>query len=315
MTTTALGARPVRPAHPTALSSDRVPASSLAASPVAPEVAAKVANTAPPAPGAPGGSTVPSLSPADAAARERTEVLLGAVSDDVPLTLADTDTVVLLNLGLADGIASRYLGRGLERDDLVQVARLGLVKAVRRYRPALGQSFAGFAAPTISGEIKRHFRDTGWMVRPPRRLQELGARLRDAEKELEQQLHRRPTPAEIATLLGVDETQVRAAREASSSFHAVSLDVPMTTEHRPDLAVDDADDPFAALDDAQWLGKALHDLTERERTVLRLRFVESLTQSEIAEHIGVSQMQVSRILRATLGRLRSRLESSMGDAA
>jgi RNA polymerase sigma-B factor len=247
-------------------------------------------------------------------ARDRTDRILSEVTDAHPLDGADADAVVLLNLGLADGIACRYLGRGIERDDLVQVARLGLVKAVHRYRPALGQSFAGFAAPTISGEIKRHFRDTGWMVRPPRRLQELGARLRDAEKDLEQQLHRKPTPLEIAGVLGVDETQVRAAREASSSFHAVSLDVPVTTEHRPDLAVDASDDPFTAFDDAQWLDAALADLSDRERIVLRLRFVESLTQSEIALQIGVSQMQVSRILRATLTRLRARLAASV-DAA
>jgi RNA polymerase sigma-B factor len=237
------------------------------------------------------------------------------VTDQHPLGGSDTDAVVLLNLGLADGIASRYLGRGIERDDLIQVARLGLVKAVRRYRPALGQSFAGYAAPTISGEIKRHFRDTGWMVRPPRRLQELGARLRDAEKELEQLLHRSPTPAELATLLGVDEAQVRAAREASSSFHAVSLDAPTATEHHPELAIDDDDDPFGAFDDAEWLSEALAELTPRERTVLRLRFVDLLTQSEIAQEIKVSQMQVSRILRSTLSRLRTRLEASVGDAA
>jgi RNA polymerase sigma-B factor len=237
------------------------------------------------------------------------------VTDQHPLLGGDTHAVVLLNLGLADGIASRYLGRGIERDDLIQVARLGLVKAVQRYRPALGQSFAGYAAPTISGEIKRHFRDTGWMVRPPRRLQELGARLRDAEKELEQRLHRNPTAGELATFLGVEEAQVRAAREASSSFHAVSLDAPTATEHPPELAVDSDDDPFGAFDDAEWLSSALEELTDRERTVLRLRFVDLMTQSEIAEEINVSQMQVSRILRATLARLRARLEASVADAA
>ncbi len=136
------------------------------------------------------------------------------------------EAVVLLNLGLADGIASRYLGRGIDRDDLVQVARLGLVKAVRRFRPGLGQSFAGFAAPTISGEIKRHFRDAGWMVRPPRRLQELGVRIREAEKELEQNLHRRPHHRGGGRRLGIDAAQVTAAREAASSFHALSLDLP-----------------------------------------------------------------------------------------
>ena len=283
MTVTALGSRFVRVDHPRH-------------SPAPAAVPSPLPTTAP--------------RPSDLA-RDRTDQLLGDGTDEHPLGGPDIDAVVLLNLGLADGIASRYLGRGLERDDLIQVARLGLVKAVRRYRPALGQSFAGFAAPTISGEIKRHFRDTGWMVRPPRRLQELGARLREAEKDLEQQLHRKPTALEIALALGVEESQVRAAREASSSFHAVSLDAPVTTEHRPDLAVDDTDDAFAAFDDAQWLDAALADLSDRERVVLRLRFVESLTQSEIAQQIGVSQMQVSRILRATLTRLRSRLLSSV----
>ena len=144
----------------------------------------------------------------------------------MPVDRDTADALVLLNLGLADGIAARYLGRGIDRDDLVQVARLGLVKAVRRFRPGVGQSFVGFAAPTISGEIKRHFRDTGWMVRPPRRLQELGARIRDVEKDLEQDLHRRPRPDELAAALEVDESQVRAARQAASSFHALSLDLP-----------------------------------------------------------------------------------------
>ena len=294
MTVTVLGSRSARAASALRpADTDR-----LTSTPVQPAVPA--VPLVPPVPPRPGD-----------VARDRTAALLGDVSDAHPLEGAEAHAVVLLNLGLADGIASRYLGRGIERDDLVQVARLGLIKAVRRYRPALGQSFAGFAAPTISGEIKRHFRDTGWMVRPPRRLQELGARLRDAEKDLEQQLHRKPTPLEIARALGVEEVQVRAAREASSSFHAVSLDAPVTTEHRPDLAVDASEDPFAALDEAEWLGAALADLSDRERVVLRLRFVESLTQSEIAQEIGVSQMQVSRILRATLTRLRSRLVASV----
>ena len=135
----------------------------------------------------------------DGRPRDRTEWLLRDVEEGVPVDRDTADALVLLNLGLADGIASRYLGRGIDRDDLVQVARLGLVKAVRRFRPGVGQSFVGFAAPTISGEIKRHFRDTGWMVRPPRRLQELGARIRDVEKDLEQDLHRRPRPDELAS--------------------------------------------------------------------------------------------------------------------
>ncbi len=252
----------------------------------------------------------------DGRPRDRTEWLLRDAEEGVPVDRDTADALVMLNLGLADGIASRYLGRGIDRDDLVQVARLGLVKAVRRFRPGVGQSFVGFAAPTISGEIKRHFRDTGWMVRPPRRLQELGARLRDAEKDLEQDLHRRPTPDELATALEVDESQVRAAREAASSFHALSLDLPASPgQTPPEVSLEEADDPFAAVDDSAWLRDALDDLTDRERVVLRLRFVELLTQSEIAERIGVSQMQVSRILRATLTRLRLRLRASLDSAA
>ena len=247
---------------------------------------------------------------------DRTEWLLKDAQEGRPVDGATAEALVLLNLGLADGIAGRYLGRGIDRDDLVQVARLGLVKAVRRFRPGLGQSFAGFAAPTISGEIKRHFRDTGWMVRPPRRLQELGVRMRDAEKDLEQNLHRRPRSDELAAVLDVGEGQVRAAREAASSFHALSLDVPAGPgQASTEMTLEEAEDPFAAIDDSAWLRDALAELTDRERLVLRLRFVELLTQSDIAEQIGVSQMQVSRILRATLSRLRARLEAALDSAA
>lgn len=260
-----------------------------------------------------------SASPASAGEtpRDRTDRLLAQLTADTPLREDIAQAVVLLNLGLADGIASRYLGRGIDREDLIQVARLGLVKAVRRFRPGLGQSFAGFAAPTISGEIKRHFRDTGWMVRPPRRLQELNARLREVEKELEQAMHRRPSTDELAAALGVDPGQVRAAREAASSFHALSLDVPSAPaqQGQVDGALSDPDDPFTSIDDAAWLTSALADLSDRERLVLRLRFVEMLTQSQIARQIGVSQMQVSRILRATLTRLRATLQSSIISAA
>jgi len=247
---------------------------------------------------------------------DRTEWLLKDAQEGRPVDGATAEALILLNLGLADGIAGRYLGRGIDRDDLVQVARLGLVKAVRRFRPGLGQSFAGFAAPTISGEIKRHFRDTGWMVRPPRRLQELGVRMRDAEKDLEQNLHRRPRSHELAAVLDVGEEQVRAAREAASSFHALSLDVPAGPGQAPtEMTLEEAEDPFAAIDDAAWLRDALAELTDRERLVLRLRFVDLMTQSDIAEQIGVSQMQVSRILRATLSRLRARLEAALDSAA
>ncbi|MDQ2783160.1 sigma-70 family RNA polymerase sigma factor [Lapillicoccus sp.] len=258
--------------------------------------------------------------------RERTDFLLADLASLTSATAGDLarrseveETIVLLNLALADSIASRYIGRGIDRDDLVQVARMGLVKAVQRYRCGLGDSFAGFAAPTISGEIKRHFRDAGWMVRPPRRLQELSAQTREAEASLEQRLHRPPTVEEVASTLGVAPTQVAEAHAAASSFHALSLDAPPVGGDNDttgpggvhETLSERGDDPYAAVEDGDWLARGIAQLTERERLVLRLRFVETLTQSEIAERIGVSQMQVSRILRATLRRARLVLESSM----
>ncbi len=258
--------------------------------------------------------------------RERTDLLLADLASLTSTSAGDLarrseveESIVLLNLALADSIASRYAGRGIDRDDLVQVARMGLVKAVKRYRCGLGDSFVGFAAPTISGEIKRHFRDAGWMVRPPRRLQELSAATREAEASLEQRLHRPPTVDEVAATLGVAVTQVSEAHAAASSFHALSLDAPPVGGSNDTCGPGDVhetlserdDDPYAAVEDGDWLARGIAQLTERERLVLRLRFVETLTQSEIAERIGVSQMQVSRILRATLRRARLVLENSM----
>lgn len=246
-----------------------------------------------------------------AEARHHTEDLLAQLSTtSSPAARRDLEqAVVLLNLGLADAIAARYTGRGIERDDLVQVGRLGLVKAVRRYDCRHGISFAGFAVPTIAGEIKRHFRDFGWTIRPPRRLQELHLRLRDVELELEQELHRPPTVSEVAHRLEVDPAEVRQAKEAASSFHALSLDQPgshpASSSFEEVLASDV--DSFAGVEEADWLEWAVAQLTERERLVLQLRFEQGLTQSEIARQLQVSQMQVSRILRNVLRRLRSLL--------
>lgn len=247
----------------------------------------------------------------DAVGRQ-TERLLRSASAEHPASSAVLEQVVLLNLSLADGIASRYVGRGIERDDLVQVARLALVKAVRRYRPDLGVSFTAYAAPTITGEIKRHFRDSGWIVRPPRRLQELCAELNAAQTGLEQGLHRSPSTAELACAMGVDEAQVARAREAASGFRAVSLDALVAADSSPGMQT--ADNPCSEYDNAQWLAWGVEDLDARDRVILRLRFSELLTQAEIAQHLGISQMQVSRLLRAILDRLRTRLESSLAAA-
>ena len=134
--------------------------------------------------------------------------------------------VLLLNLRLADGIAAGYAGRGIERDDLVQVARLGLLKAIVGYRPGDGPGFTAYARPTIAGEIKRYFRDQGWMVRPPRRLQEIHSQLRLVEPDLEQQLHRAPSGPEVAQALGVDQAELSEALIASGGYTALSLSAP-----------------------------------------------------------------------------------------
>ena len=217
------------------------------------------------------------------------------------------DDICRLALPIADGIALRYRGRGIELDDLEQVARTALVKAVLRYRPGAGCGFAAFASPTISGEVKRWFRDHGWSVRPPRRLQELRALVAAEEEKLRHQLGKEPTCADIADALMVSESEVEQAKISSAGYHAVSLDVPTPAGTSVGEHLLATSSPFATIDSLDALHRACADLTDRQRRVLRLRFVEDLTQSEIGERIGVSQMQVSRILASTLGLLRAQL--------
>lgn len=217
------------------------------------------------------------------------------------------ELIVLRTLPLADGLAMRYSGRGIETDDLLQVARTALVKAVNRYRPGGGPGFTAFAHPTISGELKRWFRDHGWAVRPPRRIQELRAGLVGEEERLRHELRRDPLDREVAEVLGVPVAEVVEARGCSAGYHAVSLDAPTATgtslaDH---LLVTSSHSTGIEVRDA--LRQGIASLTDRQRLVVRLRFVDELTQEEIGERIGVSQMQVSRILRAILERLRVEL--------
>lgn len=214
---------------------------------------------------------------------------------------------VILCLDLADGLAHRYRGRGVELNDLQQVARTALVKAALGYRPGLGQGFAPYASVTISGELKRHFRDQGWSVRPPRRLQELRAHLSVREEELQHELHRSPTVPELADAMEVECDEVREAVVCSSAYRAVSLSAPNAFgtplgDHLPC-----PDDDFAALETSAALGCLIAELNERDRQILSLRFVDELTQSEIGCRIGLSQMQVSRLLSSILERLRAGL--------
>ena len=224
---------------------------------------------------------------------------------------AARDAIVARFLPLARQLARRYAGAGEPLDDLIQVASLGLVKAVDRFDPERAVAFSSFAVPTILGELKRHFRDKGWSVRVPRDLQELALRLERVAEELSRELARAPTPAELAARLGVSEEDVLEAREAAHAYRAVSLDRPRTEDEDAGPNVADAmggEDPgFGRAEDAATVDQLLRVLAPREREVLRLRFVEDLTQQEIGERIGVSQMHVSRLIRQAIARL--------GDAA
>jgi RNA polymerase sigma-B factor len=217
------------------------------------------------------------------------------------------EEVVQRFLPLARQLARRYAGAGEPLEDLVQVASLGLVKAVDRFDPSRAVAFSSFAVPTILGELKRHFRDKGWSVRVPRDLQELALRLDRTSEELSRELGRAPTPAEVAQRLGVTEEDVLEAREAAHAYRAVSLDRPRTEDDESGPAVADSmggEDPgFRRAEDAATVDQLLRVLAPREREVLRLRFVEDLTQQEIGDRIGVSQMHVSRLIRQAIARL------------
>jgi RNA polymerase sigma-B factor len=217
---------------------------------------------------------------------------------------------VLLNLVLADRIAARYAGRGVEWDDLVQVARVGLLKAVVGYRTGKGAGFAAYASPTIAGEIKRYFRDYAWMVRPPRRLQEMHNQLHLVEPDLAQQLHRSPSAGELARAIGVEPGELSDVLMAAGSYTPLSLDAPTHADSGVSLGdtLPGDSDPYDVVERAEWLHPALARLTDRERRVIRLRFVDGLTQVQIGRQLGVSQMQVSRLLASILGRLRDDLE-------
>jgi RNA polymerase sigma-B factor len=264
--------------------------------------------------GEPSVTSLPTTHYPDAHERElRTQQLLEEAAHADPADRQRLwDDVVLLNRGAALSIANRYRGRGIDADDLEQVALLGLVKAVHGFKVGEGPGFLAYAVPTISGEVKRHFRDHGWSVRPPRRVQELRGAMAAAESELTQNLGRTPTRAEAADALGVEPEEISSARAADGCFSAMSLDAPSRFDTRVtlgDLIVDDSDD-FLDVDRHEMLRPALEGLKERDRLILRLRFVGGCTQEEIGRELGVSQMQVSRLLGSIMARLRAGLVDS-----
>jgi RNA polymerase sigma-B factor len=215
---------------------------------------------------------------------------------------------VMLTLDVADRVARRYLGRGIDYDDLVQVGRMALVKAAAAYRPERGSGFVPYALPTVSGEVKRHFRDCAWLVRPPRRLQEARALLTSQEETLRQELHREPTPRELADATGLERDEVFAARLCGMAYSGLSLDLPLDSpDGHLEVPARESDD-VERLVTLRALSAALTRLTDRERRIVQLRFVEERTQSEIGEAIGVSQMQVSRLLTGIIAKLRRDLD-------
>ncbi|MGZ8648741.1 MAG: SigB/SigF/SigG family RNA polymerase sigma factor [Solirubrobacteraceae bacterium] len=214
-------------------------------------------------------------------------------------------------LPLARQLARRYQRAGEPLDDLIQVASLGLLKAIERFDPARETAFSSFAVPTILGELKRHFRDKGWSVRVPRDLQELAVKVDRVGADMGRTLGRAPTTDELAKQLGVTHEQVLEAREAAGAYRAVSLDRPRGDEEDEGKLVDalgTEDHGFAVAEDSATVQRLMRVLTEREREVLRLRFEEDLTQSEIGIRVGVSQMHVSRLIRQSVARLRETAE-------
>jgi RNA polymerase sigma-B factor len=222
------------------------------------------------------------------------------------------DEIVRLNLDFADRIAARFRRRGVEGEDLTQIARAALVAAMRRYEPGTGRTFTSFAGPTIRGELKHYFRDSTWSVRPPRRLQELRADVRDARERLEQEHGRGVTHAEIAEELELPEDQVRECVLAQAAYRCRSLDTRLHDSGPGSIPISEqvaADgDDFATVDAVLSVRSAVAHLSKRERQILQWRYVEERTQAEIGARLGVSQMQVSRLQRAILDRLRDRLE-------
>ena len=222
------------------------------------------------------------------------------------------EQLVMSHLNLVRFLANKFKNRGEPLDDLVQVGYLGLLKAIDRFDPDRGLEFTTFATPTILGEIKRHFRDKGWSVRVPRRLQELSAKVNQATDALTTQLQRSPKVEEIADYLGASVDEVLEAMESSSAYSSVSLEAPAGSDADDAPSIMDRfaseDSDLAITDDRLVIEEALAGFSPREREVIELRFLQGLTQIEIAQRLGISQVQVSRLLRRTLKKIQDKID-------
>jgi RNA polymerase sigma-B factor len=233
---------------------------------------------------------------------------LRSLSEDSPRYAPVRDRLIELHLPLVEYLARRFAGRGELLDDLVQVGTLGLIKAVDRFDTARGVEFSTYATPTVVGEIKRHFRDKGWAVRVPRRLQELRAALTAARADLTQELGQAPTVKELAARLKVSEEEVLDGLESANAYSTVSLDTP-TSEDTMTVAdtLGIEDEGMIAVEYRESLKPLMDRLPDREKQLLLLRFFKNMTQSQIAAELGISQMHVSRLLARTLATLREQL--------
>jgi len=235
---------------------------------------------------------------------------LAALEDSDPKRQRVRDELVEMHLALVEYLARRFRNRGEPLDDLVQVATIGLIKSVDRFDLERGVEFSTYATPTIVGEIKRHFRDKGWAIRVPRRLQELKLALAKATSDLSQKNGRAPTVAELATHLGMSEEDILEGLESANAYSAVSLDAPDAGDDDSPAVADSlgtTDESLEGVEYRESLKPLLEKLPPREKKILLLRFFGNMTQSQIAAELGISQMHVSRLLARTLAQLREGL--------
>ncbi len=222
------------------------------------------------------------------------------------------EALVHLHLALVDHCARRFRNRGEPFEDLVQVGTIGLIKSVDRFDTGRGVEFSTYATPTIIGEIKRYFRDKGWAIRVPRRLQELRMLIGASTAELTQSLGRSPTPRELAETIGCSVEEIVEGMESSNAYATLSLDATDDSDDGGQSMLDAIgidDEALAQVDIRESVKPLLESLPQREKTILLLRFFKNMTQSQIAAEIGVSQMHVSRLLTRTLEQLRTSLEN------
>ena len=243
----------------------------------------------------------------DRAAARAMFVRLSDMSEDDPARTRLREQLVEAHLPLVEYLARRFRNRGEPLDDLVQVATIGLIKSVDRFDLERGVEFSTYATPTIVGEIKRHFRDKGWAIRVPRRLQELKLSLTKATSDLSQKNGRSPTVAELAAHLGLSEEEILEGLESANAYSAVSLDAPDGGDEDSPAVADSLgmmDEALEGVEYRESLKPLLEQLPAREKRILMLRFFGGMTQSQIAGELGISQMHVSRLLARTLAQLR-----------